>query len=106
MRSLRVLIVAGLSAGIPQTVRRCSGPSVPRCRTICDAQNKFSRPATCLRLPPSVGVCDGNLQSLPSIRSFLGHYLPARTFIILIGLSCIADDDFFAFALIGCAGPN
>jgi hypothetical protein len=40
------------------------------------------------------------------IRSLLGHYFPARNFIIYIGLPCVADDDFFAFALIGCAGLN
>jgi hypothetical protein len=37
--------------------------------------------------------------------SFPPHF-PAKDFIILIGLPCVADDDFFAFALIGCAGSN
>jgi hypothetical protein len=32
--------------------------------------------------------------------------IPARSFIIFIDLPCVADEDFFAFALIGRAGPN
>jgi hypothetical protein len=60
----------------------------------------------CLRLPSNAGICDGHLQCLLSIRSLLGHHFPARNFVVSIGLSCVADDDFFVFALIGCVGPN
>jgi hypothetical protein len=56
--------------------------------------------------PPSVGGGDGNFQSVPSIRSLFHHHFPARIFIIFIGLSCVADDDLLAFALILHAGPN
>jgi hypothetical protein len=59
-----------------------------------------------LRLSPGVGGGDGNFQSLPSIRSLFRHHFPARDFIILTGLSRIADDYFLAFALIGHAEPN
>jgi hypothetical protein len=75
-------------------------------RTVHDAQNGCTRMVPCLHLPPSVGGGDGNIQSLPSVRSLFHHHFPARDFIILIGLSRVADDDFSAFALISCAGPN
>jgi hypothetical protein len=57
-------------------------------------------------LAPSAGGRDGHLKSLPSIRSLLGHHFPARNFMIPIGLSCVADDYLFVFALIGCVWPN
>jgi hypothetical protein len=57
-------------------------------------------------LPPSVGGRDGHFKSLPSIGSLLGHYFPAKKIMILIGLSCIADDYLFAFAFISCVWPN
>jgi hypothetical protein len=80
-----------------RTVRVCV-PDHPRCAEQVPAFGHL------LAIAPS--VCDGNLQSLPSIRSLLGNHLPARNFIISIGLSCVADDDFLAFTLIGRAGPN
>jgi hypothetical protein len=55
---------------------------------------------------PIVGGSDVIFRVPSPIRSLLGHYFPARNFIIFIGLSCVANDDFFAFALIGHAGPN
>jgi hypothetical protein len=55
---------------------------------------------------PSVRAIDGNLQSLPSIRSPFCHHFPARVFSNLVGLSRIPDDDLLAFALIGRARSN
>jgi hypothetical protein len=75
-------------------------------RTVRDAQNRCTRLVPCLHPPPSVGGGDGNFQSLPSFRSLFRHHFPVRDFIILIGLPRVANDDFFAFALIGCAGLN
>jgi hypothetical protein len=72
----------------------------PRCAIRVPTPVPFSA------LAPSAGGCDGHLQGLPSIRSLFGHYFPARIFIIFVGLSRVTDDDFFAFFLIGCAGPN
>jgi hypothetical protein len=40
------------------------------------------------------------------MRSLLFHHFPARDFVVSIDLPCVADDDFFVFALIGCDGPN
>jgi hypothetical protein len=63
-------------------------------------------PGPLLARVPIVGGGDGNFQSLPSIRSLFRHHFPAGDFIIFNDFSCVADDDLFAFALIGCAGPN
>jgi hypothetical protein len=79
---------------------------VPGHRTVRDAQYGFSHMLPCLRLPSNAGGCDGHFQCLLSIRSLLGHHFPARDFVVSIGLLCVADDDFFVFALISCAGPN
>jgi hypothetical protein len=57
-------------------------------------------------LPSSAGGCDGHLKGLPSIRSLLGHHFPVRNSIIFISLPRVADDDLFAFLLIGRAGSN
>jgi hypothetical protein len=93
----RLLEWPGLSGKVPDCPRLCTGPSAMR-RTgsrvrspVCDC-------------PPA--FCDGNLHSLLSIRSLLGNHLHAKKFIISIGLSCVADDDFLAFTLISRAGPN
>jgi hypothetical protein len=72
--------------------------------TVRDAQNRYPRMATCLRLSPALEVVMVTFK--PTIRSLFGHHFPARMFIIFIGLSCIADDDLLAFALIGRAGLN
>jgi hypothetical protein len=62
--------------------------------------------ATRLRLPTNIGVWDGDLQYLPSNRGILCNHFPARNFGDFIGLSWVADDDLFVFALIGCIRPN
>jgi hypothetical protein len=102
--SLRVLSMIGPSAGILRTVRCGPGPSAPVRRTVRDAQHGLLLLG--LRLPPSAGGRDGQLKSLPSIGSLLGHHFPARNFMNPIGLSCVADDYLFVFALIGCVWPN
>jgi hypothetical protein len=94
------------SAGILWTVRRGPGPSVPVRRTVRDAQHGLLLLPLGLRLPPSAGGRDGHLKNLPSIGSLLGHHFPARNFMIPIGLSCVADDYLFVFALIGHVWPN
>jgi hypothetical protein len=49
--TLRVLSIAGPSAGLLRTVRRSTRPSVPRRRTVHDAQYGFLRPSLGLCLP-------------------------------------------------------
>jgi hypothetical protein len=93
-----------LSAGILRTVRCGPGSSAPVRQTVRDAQHGLLLLG--LRLPPSAGGRDGHLKSLPSIGILLGHHFPARNFVIVIGLSCVADDYLFVFALIGCVWPN
>jgi hypothetical protein len=75
-------------------------------QTVREAQHGLLLLPLVLRLPPSTGGRDGHLKSLPSIESFLGHHFPARNFMIPIGLSCVADDYLFVFALIGRVWPN
>jgi hypothetical protein len=96
---LRVLSMAGPSAGVPWTVRRSVGPSASGWRTVRDAQHGFPHLSPCLRLPPSARGCDGHLQGLPSIGSLLGYHFPAKNFTIPIGLFSIADDCLFALPL-------
>jgi hypothetical protein len=104
--SLRVLSMAGPSAGVLRTVRRSVGPSASGRRTVRDVQHGFPQLSPFLRLPPSARGYDGHLQGLPSIGSLLGHHFPARNFTIPIGLFSIADGCLLAFAFIGCIWPN
>jgi hypothetical protein len=69
-----------------------AGPFVPKRRTVRDAQNRLEVVMVTFRVSPPSGVFSATI--------------PARSFIIFIGLSCVADEDFFAFALIGRVGPN
>jgi hypothetical protein len=79
---------------------------VPKRRTVRDAHNRLPRSATCLHLPPpGLEVVMVTFRVSPPSGVFLAT-IPARSFIIFIDLPCVADEDFFAFALIGRAGPN
>jgi hypothetical protein len=55
---------------------------------------------------PNVGGSDGNIKSLPSMRSLFSHHFPTWVFSIFIGLSYITDDDLLALSLVGYARPN
>jgi hypothetical protein len=71
-------------------------------QTIYSAQNRVLLLATHLHATsPSVGGRDGDLQCLPYIRGILCNHFLARNFGDFIDLSWVADDDLFAFALIG-----
>jgi hypothetical protein len=94
----RSLEWSGLSGDVLDRPRLCVGPSV-MCR-IGPTPSYLPTPT------PGVGGTDGNLQSLTSIRSLFRHHFPTIVLSIFIGLSCIADDDLLAFALIGRAGTN
>jgi hypothetical protein len=55
--------------------------------------------ATYLRLHPSIGGWDGDLQCLPSIWGLFCNHFATRNFGDFIGLSLVAGDILFAFAL-------
>jgi hypothetical protein len=77
------LSIAGPSAGIRRTVQRGPSPSTPVRQTIRNAQHGLLLLPLGLCLPPSAGGRDGQLKSLASIRSLLGHHFPARSLMIL-----------------------
>jgi hypothetical protein len=106
MWSSLLLGVAGPSARMIRIVQHCLRPSVSMCWTVRDAQKRGPRLGYLPTPAPSIEGSDGNLQSLPSIGSSFRHHFPTRDFSIFIGLSCSADDDLLAFALIGHAGPD